>query len=115
MNQLDIFSKNLNYYMNIRGKKQIDLCKYLKVSSATVSDWCNAKKMPKTERIGDIAKWLYIEVTDLFNENKPNENKLTIMTDSELAEIINSYRSASPELRQAALAVLKISAPNYNK
>ena len=106
MNQLEIFSKNLQFYMTARNKKQADLSRFLHVSSATVSDWCNGKKMPQTKRIGDIASWLNIQVTDLFDESDQNEEKLTIIADSELARFIEAYRSADPALRNAALAVL---------
>ena len=38
-----IFSKNLLHFLEINQKSQADLCKYIGVSSATVSDWCNGK------------------------------------------------------------------------
>ena len=107
MTQLEIFSRNLRFYMEQRQKKQADLCKYLKVSSATVSDWCNAKKMPKTQRIGDIANWLHIEVTDLFDENLSNESKLTITANNELVELIESLNNATPEQLEMILQIAK--------
>ena len=107
MTQQEIFSRNLKIYMDMRQKKQADLCKHLQVSSATVSDWCNGKKMPKTERIADIASWLNILVTDLFDESLENQFKLTITADEELKDFIDLYNSATPGLRKAALAVLK--------
>lgn len=111
MIQLEIFSKNLRYYLSLREKTQADLSKHLSVSSATVSNWCNGLKMPRTTRIADIARWLNIEVTDLFNEAEENENKLTVIADNELADFIESYKLANPELRKAALAVLKSGVP----
>lgn len=107
MTQQEIFSKNLKTYLHLRNKKQADLCKYLKVSSATVSDWCNEKKMPKMERIGEIADWLNIQITDLFKNDMPDKSKITIYADDELKDLISSYNKANPELRKAALAVLK--------
>lgn len=63
-----IFSKNLRYWLEYRGKTQADLCKVIGVSSATVSDWCNEKKMPKMDKIVDICRWLMIEISDLISE-----------------------------------------------
>lgn len=100
MTQLEIFSKNLCYYLHARQKKQADLCKYMDVSSATVSDWCNAKKMPQTKRIGDIANWLNIQVTDLFDDTLPDESKLTITADDELMNFIELLKNASPEQKR---------------
>ena len=107
MTQLEIFSRNLKIYMEARQKKQSDLCKYMNVSSATVSDWCNGKKMPKTQRIGDIANWLHIEVTDLFNDVEPDEKKLTITADSELSELIELLNNATPEQKKTFLQLAK--------
>ena len=112
MTQLEIFSKNLRDYLVLRKKTQADLSKYLSVSSATVSNWCSGIKMPRTTRIADIARWLNIEVTDLFDEAGVNENKLTVIADNELADFIDSYKLANPELRKAALAVLKSGVPS---
>ena len=61
-----IFSNNLIYWLNKRGKTQADLYKRMGVSSATVSDWCNAKKIPRTDKLCDIAVWLMIEISDLI-------------------------------------------------
>ena len=105
MTQLEIFSRNLKFYLDDRKKKQSDLCRYMKVSSATVSDWCNGKKMPQTKRIGDIAKWLSIQVTDLFNDSLPNEKKLTINVDDELVDLIEKYNKATPEQKKMILGL----------
>ena len=64
-----IFSNNLNYWLNRRGKTQADLYRRLDVSSATSSDWCNAKKVPRAEKLFVIASWLMIEISDLLSIN----------------------------------------------
>lgn len=65
-----IFSKNLIYWLEYRGKTQADLYKMAGVSSATASDWCNGKKIPRADKIVDIARWLMIELTDLMTETR---------------------------------------------
>ncbi len=60
------FADNLNYWLLRRGKTQADLYKRMHVSSATASDWCNSKKIPRTDKIVEIASWLMIELTDLL-------------------------------------------------
>lgn len=62
-----IFSNNLNYWLNRRGKTQADLYKRMDVSSATSSDWCNAKKVPRADKLVEIASWLMIEISDLLS------------------------------------------------
>ena len=66
----EIFAKKLNYYLASSGKNQSDLCKYMGVSSATASDWCNANKMPRADKIEKIAHWLGVSIGDLM-EDKP--------------------------------------------
>ena len=64
------FSKKLLYWLEQRGKTQADLAKRLNVSTAVVSDWCNEKKIPRADKIVDIAGWLLIEVSDLLEEKE---------------------------------------------
>lgn len=71
-----IFSSNLNYWLEFRGKTQADLYKMAGVSSATASDWCNSKKLPRTDKIFDIAQWLMIELSDLLTIKERNHNEI---------------------------------------
>lgn len=70
------FSKNLLYWLERRGKNQADLYKKMNVSSATASDWCNAKKIPRTDKLVEIANWLMIELSDLLYIKEHEENEM---------------------------------------
>lgn len=72
----NIFSTNLNYWLEYRGKTQADLYKMAGVSSATASDWCNSKKLPRTDKIFDIAQWLMIELSDLLTVKEHNHEEM---------------------------------------
>lgn len=100
-----IFSKNLRYYLELDRKTQADLCEYMNVSSATVSDWCNGKKMPRMDKIQAICNWLRIEKSDLL-EDKGNKNSSYYLYDEakELAEFLYS----NPEHRVLFDAVRKV-------
>jgi len=65
-----IFSQNLLHYLSLNSKSQADLCKYLGVSSATVSDWCNGKKLPRMDKIQTMCNWLGIEKSDLLEDKE---------------------------------------------
>lgn len=67
------FSKNIAYWLEKRGKTQADLYKRMEVSSATASDWCNGKKLPRTDKMVEIASWLMIELSDLLEEKEPQQ------------------------------------------
>lgn len=68
-----IFSDNLNYWLNERGKTQADLARHLNVSTATTSDWCNENKIPRTDKLVQISRWLMIELSDLIEDKKKEE------------------------------------------
>lgn len=84
-----IFAKKLNYYLAMSGKNQSDLCKYMKVSSATVSDWCNANKMPRADKIQKISEWLGVGIGDLM-EDKPKETILNTRDERDIAKRLDA-------------------------
>lgn len=63
-----VFARNLTYFLELNHKTQADLYKYVGVSSATASDWCNGKKMPRMDKIRSICAWLEIEQSDLLED-----------------------------------------------
>lgn len=84
----EIFAKKLNYYLSLSGKNQADLCKYMSVSSATASDWCNGNKMPRADKIEKIAHWLNVGIGDLM-EDKP---ELTRRDTRQIEEILKETK-----------------------
>lgn len=70
----ELFSENLRKYLKLSDKTQADLCRYMGVSSATVSDWCNGKKMPASPKLYKIAKWLRIDVDVLIGNKEPDDS-----------------------------------------
>lgn len=111
-----IFAKQLNYYMNAAGKTQADLCKFMNVSSATASDWCNANKMPRTDKIQAIARWLGVGIGDLMEEKeseseyylnpKTREIAQEIYENKNLSLLFDAARDASPEDLQTVHTML---------
>ena len=67
----EIFVKNLRYFMEKKGISQADICRVLNVSSATASDWCNGKKHPRPDAIGQLADLLGIRFSMLTTEEGP--------------------------------------------
>lgn len=82
-----IFSKNLNHFLTLNNKTQIELGKYMGVSAATVSDWCNGKKLPRVDKIQYIATWLGIEYSELIKE--PSDDTPTYYYDKYARDLID--------------------------
>ena len=95
----EIFSKNLRYYLEVNEKSQADLRRYMGVSSATASDWCNARKIPRTDKIQAICTWLGVELEDLLTEKDKRERPLS---DDE-KHLLASFRSLNPTGKAEAL------------
>lgn len=79
----ETFSRNLKELLYSQNKNQSDLCTYLGVSSATVSDWCNAKKMPRMEKIQLIANWLHVDLSYLMEESPAQDSSMIYYLDED--------------------------------
>lgn len=66
----NLFSANLRRWLEARGKTQSDMRRYMGVSSATASDWCNGKKIPRADKIQSLCTWLGIELDDLLKDKE---------------------------------------------
>lgn len=65
-----IFAKNLRNQMDLKQKNSSDICELLSVSRSTVSDWLNAKKMPRMDKVEILANFFHILKSDLIEEKK---------------------------------------------
>jgi transcriptional regulator with XRE-family HTH domain len=63
-----IFSNNLRKWLSIRHKTQADMYKKMGVSSASAADWCTGIKIPRVDKIVELADWLMIELSDLLED-----------------------------------------------
>lgn len=113
MNEEDrkIFARNLRYYMRRDKITGIALAKYMEVSSATVSDWMNAKKMPRVDKLKSLSHFFHIDMTDL------TEDKDYYV---EIPEILQRYNELNEEnqiklLDRAIELVMLQRMETYNK
>lgn len=81
--QRDIFASNLRRCMASAKKEQIDIAKALGVTSSTVSDWVNAKKYPRVDKMQALADYLGVLLSDL------REEKPATVSDDELWKALN--------------------------
>ena len=65
----EVFGRKLRMLLAEKGYKQADLCERFRVSSATASDWCNGRKMPRADKLKAITSWLGVELSDLMQES----------------------------------------------
>ena len=86
----EIFAKNLKRYIEQSGKDRRDLADTWGFKYSTVSEWLNAKKYPRIDKIQIMADYFGIAMSDLIEEKLTAE----IENDNEiLADIIVRART----------------------
>jgi transcriptional regulator with XRE-family HTH domain len=115
----ELFSKNLVEQLLAKGETQASMARYMKISSATASDWCNGRKMPRVDKIQALCNWLGIELSELLEEKKDvqtNGQKSEYYLDEETREMLQfldenpEYKrilSSSRKLKPEDLAIIK--------
>lgn len=73
-----IMAKNISFYMNQYNMTRYDLCDRLGISYMTVSDWINAKKYPRIDKIEMMARIFNVQKSDLVEEHKPKKHPFRI-------------------------------------
>ena len=68
--QKHIFSKNLNKYIALNQKQQIEVAKDLDISPTTLNMWCKGNSMPSTGKIRRLADYFKIGMSDLTDEKE---------------------------------------------
>ena len=68
--QKKIFSKNLNKYISMSGKKQNEIAADIKVIPQTLNSWCTGQAMPRIGKIQLLADYFGINKSDLLEEKE---------------------------------------------
>ncbi len=87
-----IFSKNLNYYMELNGKNQSDLINDLGFNKSAVSTWCNGTRLPRMDKVEALAKYFGINRSDLIEE-KPDDSSLTRKDERDIEKTLEATLS----------------------
>ena len=107
-----IFAKNLNHYLKLNGLSQADLARYMKVSTATATKWCNAQSIPRIDKIQSLCNWFVIEKSDLLEEHKTIAKRE--YTPNEI-ELIEAYRNAEMGIRNSVRILLGLKSTSARK
>ncbi|CYU92181.1 CI-like repressor%2C phage associated [Streptococcus suis] len=79
----DIFSKNLKYYMDKKGVDRNQLCSDLDLKYTTVRDWIKGITYPRIGKIELLANYFGINKSDLIEEKStiPSATPKTVSND----------------------------------
>lgn len=90
MDNKSVFAKNLKRYMALAGKSRKEVSDAIGVSYYTFTDWVNAKKFPRMDKVELLADYFGIKKSDLIEE------KLTLQAEQKndaLADIVIRLRT----------------------
>lgn len=73
----EVFAENLKYYIELSGKDRRELAEEWGFPYSTVTEWINAKKYPRIDRIEIMANYFHILKSDLV-ERKDEQSKRRI-------------------------------------
>lgn len=91
-----VFAKNLNNLLARNKKTQADLVADLKLNKSTVSTWANGTKMPRMNKIEQLANYFGVEKSDLI-EAKSDTNE-QYYNDPHVSEYAQAVKD-NPDLR----------------
>lgn len=118
---MNVFAKNLKYYLARYEMSNADLAKRLGVSAQSVTNWTTAQKMPRMDKVDAMCKIFNCKRTDLLEERgdesgyyidpRTAEIAQEIKDNRELSALFDVGRDMSPEdlttVYQLALALKK--------
>lgn len=103
----EVFSKNLQKYIERSGKSQKELAIIIGVSAPTMHDWVKGKKFPRIDKIEMLADYFGILKSDLIEEKNfeinPKamaERHFEMVMDEDLNDIFEDFRSLNPAQRK---------------
>ncbi|MBF1151933.1 MAG: helix-turn-helix domain-containing protein [[Eubacterium] sulci] len=73
-NSKKIIAKNIQHYMNLRGKTRNDICEVLGIKYTTFTDWVKGRSYPRIDSIEKIANYFGIDKSDLIEEHIVDDN-----------------------------------------
>jgi len=76
-----IFAKNLSYYVDKSGQSQKELAEIAGVAPSTFSDWMNANKYPRIDKIEILANHFRIMKSDLIEDKEEVQKNNDIAAD----------------------------------
>lgn len=96
MNNKNIFAINLQKQMKIKNKTRKEICSELGISYYTFSDWVNAKKYPRMDKIDLLAEYFNISKSDLIEKDSDETQGMDVTI--EMERILNKLHNTDHEM-----------------
>lgn len=94
-----IIAKNLQYLLAKNRETQMELARFMNVSTSTVSSWCKGQKIPRMDKIDRIAEHFNVTRSEIMSELYPVLVPTFNLTKRE-KELVTAYRAADESIRK---------------
>lgn len=91
-----VFAKNLSNLLARNKKTQADLVADLRLNKSTVSTWVNGTKMPRMNKIEQLANYFGVEKSDLIEDKSDTDEQY--YNDPSVSECAQAIKD-NPDLR----------------
>ena len=95
--QKQVFTKNLNKYINECGKTQIEIAQAIGVSPQTFNTWCRGIAIPRMGKVQALADYFHISKSELIEEKDDQSDSHYYLNDE--TRQIAQEAFENPELR----------------
>lgn len=99
MDNKEIFSYNLRFYMDTNRKSRKDVADAIGVSYFTFTDWVKGKTYPRMDKVEALAKYFGIKISDLIEKKSIEKNPVemaemhaAILMDEEYVDLYESFK-----------------------
>lgn len=104
----EVFSKNLQMYMDRSGKTQKEMAEIIGVTAPTFHEWVKGKKFPRIDKVQKLADYFGILKSDLIEDKQEQEKPVS---DDGLTEnqrvLIDFAKTLSEEQAGKVLQLMK--------
>ena len=101
----EVMARNITRLMAEKGVKSVEVCEALNFKPSTFSDWINAKKYPRIDKIEMMAKYFGVSKADLVEDEYRSKE---IVLSYEEQEIIKAYRKLSKDQKDMIASAMGI-------
>lgn len=111
----EIISKNIKYYMGLKGKERKEMCEDLGFPYTTFVDWINGVTYPRIDKIEMMANYFGIEKSDLIEERKNKVPSLEADWPEVANVLMREGKIPTPEKRKQIAKIIRAALSEENE
>ena len=108
MEHKEVFARNLKKYMELNRKSRREMCAALGYSYFTFSDWVNGKKMPRMDKVEQLANYFGVLKSDLLEDKKETAPENGSGLSEAKKQLLDLAENCSEEEAEKLLQVMKL-------